>query len=238
MARDHARIRLNIWDDEDFAELSSSAQWLYFRILSHQTLSYCGVADWRPGRYAASAADLTPTDVETFAAELERGRFVVIDRDTEEVLVRSFVKHDELMDKWNMAAAVARTWSEVASKPIKAVIVHELHRLMESGADGKWDRDDVERVMKRKRMTPDEALASTRPNPTQCPSHWPNDCPSDCPFDEAILGAGNGGAVLPSPFSPLPDPKSPSSRLDLLRHQGDEDDGDEMMPLRAEGGRF
>ena len=228
MARDHARIRLNIWDDEDFTDLSSSAQWLYFRILSHASLSYCGVADWRPGRYAASAGDLTANDIETFAAELERGHFVVIDRETEEVLVRSFVKHDELMDKWNMAAAVARTWSEVASKPIKAVIVHELHRLMESGADGKWDRDDVERVMKRRRMTPDEAQRSTLPNPTQCPSHWPSECPKDCPSDRGMGGAAIGGAVLPTPFSPLPSPKSPHASVDLDRHQGDAESGDDM----------
>ena len=220
MARDHARIRLDIWDDEDFADLSSSAQWLYFRILSHASLSYCGVADWRPGRYAASAADLTATDVETFAAELERGRFVVIDRETEEVLVRSFVKHDELMDKWNMAAAVARTWSEVASKPIKGVIVHELHRMFDAGADGKWDREDVAKVMKRRRLTPTEAQQMTQPNPTQCGSHWPSECPKDCPFDGAIGGAAIGGAVLPAPFSPLPPPVSLPSPSSPVPHQG------------------
>lgn len=208
MARDHARIRLNIWDDEDFTELSSSAQWLYFRILSHASLSYCGVADWRPGRYAASAGDLTANDVEAFAAELERGLYIVVDRETEEVLVRSFVKHDELMDKWNMAAAVARAWSLAASKPIKAVVVHELHRLMESGAEGKWDREDVERVMKRRQMTPEEAQESTLPNPTQCPSHWPSDCPKDCPSDRGFVAPRNGGALLPTPYSPLPDPNS------------------------------
>lgn len=236
MARDHARIRLNIWDDEDFTDLSSSAQWLYFRILSHQTLSYCGVADWRPGRYAASAGDLTASDVEAFAAELERGRFVVIDRETEEVLVRSFVKHDDLMDKWNMAAAVARTWSETSSKPIKGVIVHELHRLMGSGAAGKWDREDVTKVLKRRRLTPTEAQQMTLPNPTQCASHWPSECPTDCPFGGAIGGAGIGGAVLPTPYSPLPNPNSPSSRLGLNRHQGDGESRDDMDALREAGG--
>ena len=30
-----------------------------------------------------------------------RGHFIITDRATEEVLVRPFVKHDGLMDKWN-----------------------------------------------------------------------------------------------------------------------------------------
>lgn len=241
MARDHARIRLDIWDDEDFCNLTTTAQWLYFRVLSHASLSYCGVADWRPGRLAASANDATASDIEAFAIELERGNYFVVDRDTEEVLVRSFVKHDELMGKWNMASAVARTWSEVASKPLKGVVVHELHRLMGAGADGKWDRDDVQKVLKRRRLTPSEAREMTLPNPTGCTTHWPSECPNDCPSergkespsdwgdDAPRNGAGNGGALLPTPFSPLPSPESlPSSSLPI-GHQEDGPDGEGMM---------
>ena len=240
MARDHARIRLGIWDDEDFCDLSTTAQWLYFRILSHASLSYCGVADWRPGRLAASAKDATASDIEAFAVELERGHYFVIDRDTEEVLVRSFVKHDELMGKWNMAAAVARTWSEVASKPLKGVVVHELHRLMDGGTEGKWDRDDVQKVLKRRRLTPTEAREMTLPNPTGCVAHWPSECPNDCPSergkenpsdwedDAPRYGGANGGALLPTPYSPLPSTSSPSSSPLPVPHQG-EGEGEQMM---------
>lgn len=175
MARDHARIRLDIWADEDFTDLTSSGQWLYQRLLTHADLSYCGVTDWRPGRLAASAADLSGTDVEMFAAELEAGQFLVIDRKTEEVLVRSFVKHDGLMDKWNLAAAVARTFTAVASKALRGVIVHELYRLKEDYPEYRgWERPDVRKVLRREAIAPSDAREMTLPNPTESPKGSPS----------------------------------------------------------------
>lgn len=200
MARDHARVRNDIWVDEDFTNLSSSAQWLYLRILSHSKLEYCGVTEWRPGRLAASAADLTAADVEMFAAELEAGQFLVIDRDTEEAFVRSFIKHDGLMDKWNLAAAVARTFVEVASKPLRGAIVHELHRLQDDYPDYRgWDREDVQKVLRRDAIAPSDAIEMTPPNPTNRPpvrlaergndrpNERGNDRPNDRPNERGIV---------------------------------------------------
>lgn len=171
MARDHARIRLDIWSDEDFVALPSTSQWLYIRLLTHGSLSYCGVTDWRPGRLASSAVDLGATDVEMFAAPLEAGAFLIIDRATEEVLVRSFVKHDGLLDKWNMAAAVARTFTAVASKPLRGVVVHELKRMREAYPEYRgWTRPDVQKVLRRVDIAPADARAMTLPNPTDHPN--------------------------------------------------------------------
>lgn len=184
MARDHARIRLDIWVDEDFTGVSSSAQWLYLRLLSHGDLTHCGVIEWRPGRLAASAADLTASDVEMFAAELEDGHFLIIDRGTEEALVRSFVKHDGLMDKWNMAAAVARSFTAVGSKPLRGVIAHELSRLQKDFPDYRgWTRPDVQKMLRREPITPSDAREMTLPNPTQSPNERGSDCPKDCPSE-------------------------------------------------------
>src|SRR5690348_7470470 len=106
MAMDHAQVRRDIWADEDFRELPMRSQWLYLHVITSTTLSYCGVADWRPARIAALTDDLTWRDVEVAAVDLECNHYLVIDRDTEEALVRSWVKHDGLMGKWNMAAAM------------------------------------------------------------------------------------------------------------------------------------
>lgn len=171
MARDHARLRLDIWADEDYTDLPSTSQWLYTRLLTHSGLTYCGVAEWRPKRLAQSAADLKAVDVEMFAAVLEERNFLVIDRDTEEVLVRSFVKHDGLMDKWNLAAAVARSFTAVSSKALRGAIVHELKRLRDDHPDYRgWTRPDVQKVLRRVEIDPSEARAMTLPNPTVHPS--------------------------------------------------------------------
>ena len=171
MARDHARLRLDIWADEDYTDLPSTSQWLYQRLLTHSGLAYCGVVEWRPKRLAQSAADLTETDVEMFAAPLEERNFLVIDRDTEEALVRSFVKHDGLLDKWNLAAAVSRTFLSVASKPIRGAIVHELKRLRDEHPEYRgWTRPDVKKVLGRVEIAPADARAMTLPNPTVRPN--------------------------------------------------------------------
>ncbi|WP_336156662.1 hypothetical protein [Amycolatopsis sp. VC5-11] len=129
MAREQANVRLSIWTDPDFRALSVEAQHLYLLILTSPSLSYAGVADWRPKRIAALAAGWVAGAVETAAAELQAAMFLVIDEDTDEALVRSFLRHDGLMAREFMATAAAKAYEGVASARIRGVIVHELQRL-------------------------------------------------------------------------------------------------------------
>jgi len=171
MARDHARIRLDMWTDDDFTDLTSPAQWLYMHLISSGGMSYAGVTDWRPARIAGASVELTANDVEMIAQELESGDYVVIDRATEECLVRSFVKHDGFMDKWNMAAAFCSAWTSVSSKALRGVAVHELKRLQKDNPEWKtWDRDDVRQVLTKRAITSGTAREMTQPNPTVRPT--------------------------------------------------------------------
>ena len=123
-------------------------------------------------------------DVEMFATVLEEREFIVVDRATEEVLVRSFVKHDGLMDQWNMAAAVARTFSAVASKPLRGAIVHELKLLSTEYPEWRgWGRSDVKKVLRRVAIAPADARRMTLPNPSESPNEspsvWGNESPNE-----------------------------------------------------------
>lgn len=129
MAREYARVKVAIWADSDFRRLTDTAQALYFRLLSSPTMSLCGVADWRPNRLAALTAGMTPDGVYEAADELRGAGYIFTDDDTEEVLVRSFVRHDGLIKTPNIAAAMAKDFAGVASATLRGVIVHELHRL-------------------------------------------------------------------------------------------------------------
>lgn len=129
MARDRASIRVDMWADGDFRRLSVFAQWLYMALLSHPTLSYAGVADWRPGRIAAFSQTAEVVDVEEAADELMRGRFILADTDTEEVLVRSFVKHDGLLKQPKLTVSMCNAFAAVASSSIREVIAFELQKL-------------------------------------------------------------------------------------------------------------
>ena len=216
MAMDYAQVRRDIWSDEDFRELPQASQWLYLHVITSPTISYCGVADWRPARIAALTADMTARDIDLAAVELECNHYLIIDRDTEEVLVRSWVKHDGLMGKWNMAAALARTYGEVASKVLRGVIVHELRRLKKANPDMRgWERDDVVKLLAKPSITPAEALEVVAPNEAivgpQSPKERGNESPSESPKDRGSDRVAESPSERGSPTpSPSPSPYSPS----------------------------
>ncbi len=197
MARDHARVHLNIWTDDDWRSLSHDGQWLYLALLTSPTLAFCGVADWRPPRLAALADDLEPEAVSEYAVELVEERFILPDPSTEEVLIRSFVKWDGLMRTPNIAKALVRDHGTTASSVLRAVAVDELARLKRKQPDlGGWA--PAADLLKRSRMTFADGLAELSGEPS---------------------GKGSDQRstirrLLLTPYSSLPSPDhSPSSSL-------------------------
>lgn len=128
MAREYAQIKLAIWADDDWRDLSPGARYLYLTLLTSPTLTHCGTADWRPARIAALNG-MSVEDIEWAGAEMVSSLHLVIDEDSEEVLIRSFVRNDGLMKQPKMATAMATAHAGVASQVLRGVIVHELNRL-------------------------------------------------------------------------------------------------------------
>lgn len=126
MARDHARLLTAIWRDDDFRGLSVDAQHAYMTVLSQEGLSYAGALDYFPGRLAALARGNTEKRVESAVRTLERARFVVVDRSTCEVLIRTYIRHDGVLDRRNMGKAMGRGFAKVVSSKIRTAIYDEL----------------------------------------------------------------------------------------------------------------
>ncbi|WP_052590839.1 hypothetical protein [Luteipulveratus mongoliensis] len=221
MASDHARIRRDIWGDDDWRDLTSPAQWLYLHLLSSPALTFCGTTDWRPSRIAAATAELQATDVETFAEELTRERFILADAESEEVLIRSWIKHDGLLRSPNMSKRLVKDHARVASKVLRAVIVDQLKGLHEKGpTDSGWAF--VEPLLSKRSMPFDQGSRILSRNPSPKGS---------------VKGSPQGSenrAELHTPYSTL---HSPSSSSDLPgTHQGDDGEaGDEPSPDRRAG---
>ncbi len=141
MARKYAQIKVAIWIDDDFRALSDSAQALYFRLLTSARLNFCGVTDWRPKRLAQLAGGLTERKVTAAGEELQDRGYVVLDDDSEEVLIRSFMRHDGVLASPNLATALVNDYGDTLSVPIRRAIVNELHRLHEDQPDLKgWEK--------------------------------------------------------------------------------------------------
>jgi len=150
VARDRASIRIDMWADEDWRSLSLEAQHLYMLLLSHPTLSYAGVADWRAGRISAMTAGHTAAGVIDAANQLQAARFVLADDGTEEILVRSFVKHDGLMKQPKLVVSFSVAYAAVASPSIRQVLAFEIQKLHAKQPDLKWDVQQVKTILSAK----------------------------------------------------------------------------------------
>ena len=128
----YVRLQRDIRLDPDYRALSRDAQWLYKELLID--VDFVGVADWAPRKLAKVAVNTSALEVETAAAELRAKLFIVIDDETEELLVRTFVKHDGLWKQPNMCVAMVKAFRKIGSPTIQGVISHELHRIKESAA--------------------------------------------------------------------------------------------------------
>lgn len=191
MARDRANINTDIWNDDDFRSLSSGAQLLYFQLLTSATLTYAGVADWRPNRLAALASGRSASEVRADGEELSEGLYIVTDEDTEEVLIRSFMKHDGLLQKPNVAKAMVKAYNKVYSLTLKGVIVHELNKLHEGFPE--WRAFEVEEVL--------DVMGNRSVNPSELVTRR---VPETLPERDAPLPTTN--YLLPTTHYPPPSP--------------------------------
>ncbi|NIL65020.1 hypothetical protein [Salinispora arenicola] len=133
MARSEARISVNIWTDPDFLALPPTPQRMFMFLISQSDLAHDGVIALRPRRWSKSAAGLDLVSVENDLAELAAARFVVIDDDAEELLIRSFIRRDKVYRQPNVLRAAQDHLEVVTSPIIRSAIGVELHRIANSG---------------------------------------------------------------------------------------------------------
>lgn len=129
MARTHARIYTKVWQDRDFLALTPNAQRLYMLICSQPTLSWAGVIAYTPKRWAGLAAGCTAKQIATAATELAHARFVLIDEDTEELWVRTFVRHDGVLKVPQLKRSMFESLAAIQSQRIRDGFAHEYPHL-------------------------------------------------------------------------------------------------------------
>lgn len=136
MARHHAPLLTSIWDDPDFVALPAGAQRLYMQILSQKRLSLCGVLPFSARNLARGCVDLSVDVIEEDLAVLAERGYVWVDLDTDELWVRTILKHDPprgsrtIKGMWN-------DWLEIDSEQIRQRVIHSI-------SDEIWDAKDVE----------------------------------------------------------------------------------------------
>ena len=137
MARSYAHIYLTIWNDPDFRGLSPDGQWLYFVMLTHPTINSCGVIEWREKRLASLSEGMTVARLRAAAWELGQRRMIAVDPETEEAVVRSFVRHDGVLKTPNPSKGLVREHGAIASVRIMELVSREARRAAEENPDWK-----------------------------------------------------------------------------------------------------
>lgn len=199
MARSESRTKCSIWDDEDFCKLSMRAQRTYWMLYSQATISLCGVVAITLKKWARKANDSNVDTVTVDIQELEDNGYVLVDWDEEELLVRTFARHD----------GVARSPKTLNSArgQLTAISSPVLRRM----AEAELDRAAAEALSDRAAKTPPDGVSDGV-------SDTPQDALSDGVSDRPCAYAP--AASVPSLLSPSPSPVSTASpgRDGLLRN--------------------
>ncbi|MGW7597287.1 hypothetical protein [Streptomyces antimycoticus] len=217
MARGHGRILTSIWEDEDFLALDEQQQRMYLFLISQPNLNHAGLLDLTLRRWSRKARGLTVGELEKRIAALDEARFIVVDDDTEELLIRSFVRNDGVWRMPKVMGAMVSGALEISSKRLQRALLAEMDRVplgelsdeptkLRNGTEGPSNRQQVSDHIETLR----KAFGTPEPDPTEggyrTPSGPPSETPSDPPAEGDPKASTRGRAPTSRAHSPAPAP--------------------------------
>jgi hypothetical protein len=234
MARAHGRVLSSIWEDEDFIALTQQQQRLYLFLISQPNLNHAGLLPLTLRRWARKAMGLTAAELDEHLDALTKAHFIVLDEDTEELLIRSFVRNDGVWRMPKVMGAMVSGALEIESKALRRALLEEMDRIplddlsddptKTTRGEGPSIRAQVldhittlRKAFGNPGTPPPQGGSGT---PSAPPSRTPSGTPSDTPPEGDEQGGpkgstrGRAGAhvrAAPSPtpapaLSPTPDP--------------------------------
>lgn len=130
MARAHGRILTSIWaPGSGFTDLTELEQRAYMMALSQPSLTYAGVLPYTLRRWEGLARDSSIARLRKAFNALQTRIYVLVDEDTEEMFLRSFVKNDGILGNPNVARASVKDFDAIHSPAIRGAFLGELTRL-------------------------------------------------------------------------------------------------------------
>ena len=133
MARSYTKLVVTISTDVDFIALSLPAKFVYVMLLSMPKVSPAGCIEYRPAKWSRMDRTFTESTISDAVDELSERGFVMRDDDTEEVFIRSFIKHDGGTRNSNMAKSVLSSIGLIESPRLRAAAHREFERAPKKG---------------------------------------------------------------------------------------------------------
>jgi len=126
MARQFAQVQLRIWVDDDWLALTTEAQHLYMLLLSQEDIGPSGLIPLRPRRWARLSTNGSVDNVMASLTELDDASFLVMDEETAEVLVRTFIRNGENYKHVRLLRTALNQAERVESPRIRSALGQEL----------------------------------------------------------------------------------------------------------------
>lgn len=199
MARGHGRILTSIWEDSDFLKLDEREQRFYLFLISQPNLNHAGLLPLTLRRWSRKANGMTSADVEKRLQTLDQAQFIVVDDDTEELLIRSFVRNDGVWRMPKVMGAMVSGALEISSRRLQQALLAEMDRIpldelsdeptKMRGGEGPSIRTQVAGHIAALR----KAFGNPTPDPSRRGSVTPSATPSGTPSDTPSEGDSEGG---------------------------------------------
>lgn len=131
MAREYAKAWFSMFTDNDFVEQPHGDKWLYMVLIGQPALNYAGIQPMNLRRWARALRDgdgTVPADaeIEQRLNRMQERRFVFTDPDTGEVLVRTFMRSDQIARQPNVLKSALRALAHVESPKLAVILRDEL----------------------------------------------------------------------------------------------------------------
>lgn len=129
MARSYGRFTTSIYRDQDFRALTFAQQGIYFMLGLQPEMSGAGTLALTQKRWAAMGAECSTDELRDELAVLENRGHIVIDDDTEELLIVKFVKWDGGITNEKRRPVIKEAALSVASPRIRHSLAREIGHL-------------------------------------------------------------------------------------------------------------
>ncbi len=191
MANAAGILKESIWRDREFRALPRSAQATYAQLISQKELDRAGIQPLQVFKWAKGCDDFTTDDFMADLKVLEEHRFVFIDEDTDELFIRSYMRHCDVVRYPNILKNALRCAGMVASEKLRHELAKELRRLRRAEADRVADSIEP------------EGFESESANPSETETNPSRTVPEQLNGSETLAeppgyGSGSGSVTLGS----------------------------------------
>ncbi|MEY1677269.1 hypothetical protein AB4Z55_24145 [Gordonia sp. ABKF26] len=186
MANSGGFIDESIWRDRDFRALPRTAQATFAQLLSQKELDRAGLLPLQPTKWVKGCDAMTLDDLTADLKALEDARFIIVDEETDELLVRSYMRRSNVIKQPNLLKNALKCASMAASDRLRRELAVELRRLGRSDTRAVAEEIDPTTNPENPSRTPTDDV----PNPNGSLPEPFN--PSGTPTEPRGVGEGEG----------------------------------------------